>query len=160
MVRWLLALGLALSLVACAPAATPAPPTATPPAPPPAATPAPPTPTPPPKEVVLTAWTIGPEQASHYRADNLVAAAEALNAALAAEGANVRVKVDASFDTSTWDEYRQRFLLAAQAGNAPDIILSGHEDVAPWSEAGFIIPLDELIRKYEAQTDLKDIIPG
>ncbi|HXF68189.1 MAG TPA: extracellular solute-binding protein [Thermoflexus sp.] len=160
MARWLLALGLALSLVACAPAATPAPPTATPAAPPPAATPAPPTPTPPPKEVVLTAWTIGPEQASHYRADNLVAAAEALNAALAAEGANIRVKVDASFDTSTWDEYRQRFLLAAQAGNAPDIILSGHEDVAPWSEAGFIIPLDDLIRKYEAQTGLKDIIPG
>ncbi len=159
MARWLLILGTVLALAACAPAPTPAPPTATPAAPPPAATPAPPTPTPPPTEVVLTAWTIGPEQASHFRADNLVAAAEALNKALEAEGANVRVKVDASFDTSTWDEYRQRFILAAQAGNAPDIILSGHEDTAPWSEAGFIVPLDEWIKKYEAQTGLKDIFP-
>ena len=39
----------------------------------------------------------------------------------------------------------------------PDIILSGHEDVAPWSDNGYIIPLDDLIKKYSATYN--NIIP-
>lgn len=112
-----------------------------------------------PREITLTAWTIGPDEPSFYRRDNLIVAAKVLNTELTAEKATVRVKVDATFDTGTWDDYKQRFILAAQAGKAPDIILSGHEDVAPWSEAGFIISLDDRIQKFWDKT-YKDIIPA
>lgn len=41
-------------------------------------------------------------------------------------------------------------MMAADAGQGPDIILSGHEDIAIWAQAGYIVPLadnaEELIR--------------
>jgi inositol-phosphate transport system substrate-binding protein len=109
--------------------------------------------------ITITAWTIGPDRPSFYRRDNLVDAGRKLNSLLEKEGSNIRVKVEATFDTGTWADYKQKFILSASAGKAPDIILSGHEDVAPWGEAGYIIPLDDLIKKYKDTTDLKDIIP-
>jgi inositol-phosphate transport system substrate-binding protein len=48
--------------------------------------------------------------------------------------------------------------MAAEAKEAPDIILSGHEDIAAWAEAGFIISLDDYIEKYWDHT-YYDIIP-
>lgn len=108
--------------------------------------------------IKLTAWTIGPDEASYYRRDNLIDAAKRLNQDLEALGSNVRVELEATFDTGDWGDYKQKFILAAQAGNAPDIILSGHEDVAPWSEAGYIIPLDDYIQQYWEST-YQDIIP-
>jgi len=113
----------------------------------------------PPEEITLVAWTIGPDEPSFYRRDNLIAAAERLNADLKAAGSNVTVKLEATFDTGDWGDYKQKFVLAAEAGEAPDIILSGHEDVAPWSDAGYIIPLDDYIEQYWEST-YQDIIPA
>ncbi len=113
----------------------------------------------PPQVVKLTAWTIGPDEPSFYRRDNLVDAAKRLNEDLKALGSNVTVELEATFDTGEWGDYKQKFILAAQAGNAPDIILSGHEDVAPWSEAGYIINLDDYIQQYWEST-YQDIIPA
>lgn len=81
------------------------------------------------------------------RAHNIEAAAERLNERLAAEGSDLRVEVEAVIDDTGWGDYKRRFLFAADSGQAPDIILSGHEDVAPWGEAGYIIPLDDMIEK-------------
>jgi inositol-phosphate transport system substrate-binding protein len=109
----------------------------------------------------ITAWTIGPDAPSFYRRDNLVSAAEMLNKELEKEGSGQRVQVEASFESSTsgaaWNDFKQKFTLAAEAGQAPDIILGGHEDLAPWSAAGYVIPLDELIRKYPK--NLEEIYP-
>src|SRR3989442_1462960 len=49
------------------------------------------------QEIVLKAWTIGPDDPSVYRATNLQLAAERLNAELAQAGAPERVKVDTDF---------------------------------------------------------------
>ena len=109
-------------------------------------------------EVKLVAWTIGPDEPSYYRCDNLIDAAERLNKKLEEEGSPYRVKLEATFDTGEWGDYKSKFMMAAKAHKAPDIILSGHEDVAPWSEAGFIIALDDYIAKYKDVYD--DIIPA
>ncbi|HIC88018.1 MAG TPA: extracellular solute-binding protein [Anaerolineae bacterium] len=101
-----------------------------------------------PEEVTIVAWTIGPDDPSFYRAKNLEAAAERLNKKLEAEGANVRVKVEATFDTTSWGDYKKRVLLAFEGKKAPDIVLSGHEDIAPWADAGYILSLDDYIAKY------------
>ncbi|HLJ59927.1 MAG TPA: extracellular solute-binding protein [bacterium] len=109
--------------------------------------------------VHLTAWTIGPDEPSYYRKDNLVSAADALNKQLAAEGSGTRVTLDATFATGggqTWGAYKQRFVLAAQSGKAPDIVATGNEDIAAWAAAGYVIPLDGYVKQYK---QFADVIP-
>ena len=106
--------------------------------------------------VQLTAWTMGPDAPSYNRRDNLVDAATMLNAALEEEGSDARVNVEASFESGgQWADYKQKFVLAAEAGNAPDIVVAGHEDLAPWASAGYVVELDALIQEYP----LDDVIP-
>jgi inositol-phosphate transport system substrate-binding protein len=60
-------------------------------------------------------------------------------------------------DNVGWEDYKTEFVLAADAGEAPDIILSGHEDIGAWAPAGYILPLDDMIPDYEA---FADIVPA
>lgn len=108
--------------------------------------------------VTLTAWTIGPDAPSFYRRDNLVDAAAALNEELEAEGSDQRVVVEASFESGgQWSDYLQKVTLAAESGQAPDIVLAGHENMAPWATAGYVVPLDDLLAKYpDAFADVID----
>jgi inositol-phosphate transport system substrate-binding protein len=96
--------------------------------------------------VRLRAWTMGPDAPSYYRRDNLVDAAAALNAELEAEGSDQRVVVEATFESGgQWADYLQKVTLAFESGQAPDIILAGHENMAPWASAGHVIALDDLL---------------
>jgi inositol-phosphate transport system substrate-binding protein len=108
--------------------------------------------------VKLTAWTIGPDAPSFYRRDNLVSAVAGLNSELEREGAKTKVELDATFESGgQWGDYLQKFTLAAEAKTAPDIVLAGHENFAPWVGPGYVIALDALIKKHEAK--FKDVIP-
>lgn len=98
------------------------------------------------KTVEINVW-VEANNIEAYRAYNIEAAAEILNKQLEAEGSDLRVTVRSLIDDTDWGDYKRRFLFSADAGKAPDIILSGHEDVAPWAEAGFIIPLTDLIEQ-------------
>ncbi len=60
-------------------------------------------------------------------------------------------------DNSGWADYKQEFVLASEAGVAPDIILSGHEDIGAWATAGLIIPLDDMIGMH---AEFEDIVPS
>jgi inositol-phosphate transport system substrate-binding protein len=104
--------------------------------------------TPPPKQdkAAISAWAQA-NNVEEYRAKNIETAAQTLN-----------LKAEAIADSSGWGDYKKKFLLAADSGQAPDIILSGHEDIAPWGQAGYIVPLDDMIN---AKPDAyKDIIPA
>jgi inositol-phosphate transport system substrate-binding protein len=105
----------------------------------------------------MSAWTIGPDAPSYYRRDNLIAALEPLNKAL---GGRPTVELEATFESGgQWGDYLQKFTLAAEAKTAPDIILAGHENLAPWVGPNYIVPLDDLIKKYQNEGGLKDVIP-
>ncbi|MDQ3458716.1 MAG: extracellular solute-binding protein [Deinococcota bacterium] len=104
--------------------------------------------------VTLRAWTIGPDDASITRMTNLQAAVESLNAELEAEGADVRVALDAEFDSTDWDPYLRRVLLAFQSNNAPDIVQASAALIGTWAPAGFIEPLDEYIDQFEQFDDV------
>ena len=107
--------------------------------------------------VKMVAWTIGPDAPSYYRRDNLVSAVEPLNKALAGKPT---VELDATFESGgEWSAYLQKFTLAAEAKTAPDIILAGHENLAPWVGPGYVVPLDDLIKKYQNEGGIKDVIP-
>jgi len=107
--------------------------------------------------VTLQAWTIGPEDASRTRATNLVKAAEELNRILEAEKAPYRVRVETSFETTGWDNYRRRLLLAFQSGQAPDIVQTTHADIGVYAEGGYIVPLEEYLGRYRT---FQDVIPA
>jgi len=110
--------------------------------------------------VKLTAWTIGPDAPSYYRRDNLIAAGETLNKAVSAQNPKTSIQVDATFESGgQWGDYLQKFTLAAEAKTAPDIILAGHENFAPWVGPGYVVPLDDLIKKYQNEGGIKDVIP-
>ena len=57
-------------------------------------------------------------------------------------------------DNEEWGPYKNSFVLASEAGEAVDIILSGHEDVGTWSMSEIIIPLDEYIAQHDEFSDL------
>ena len=107
--------------------------------------------------VTLRAWTIGPDDPSITRMTNLQSAVEQLNAALEAEGADVRVELEASFDSVEWDPYLRRALLAFDSGDAPDIIQAAAFNLIPWQAAGFLEPLDDFIAQYE---QFSDVVPS
>src|SRR5881396_332789 len=102
------------------------------------------------QEIVLKAWTIGPDDPSVYRATNLQAAAERLNAELAQAGAPERVKVETDFWTGQAQQYGQRVLLAFQSGDIPDIVLNGHEFVGRYALGGYIRPLNDFLAAHQA----------
>lgn len=107
-----------------------------------------------PASITITAW-VQANQIEEYRAKNLVTAGERLTKEL---GGKTTVKVEAVPDSAGWGDYKKKVLLAFEGKTAPDIILSGHEDVAPWSENSYILPLDDLIKKYSSTYD--NIIPA
>ncbi len=101
-------------------------------------------------EITIKVWTIGPDPPSEYRLKNFQIAADMLNKWLAALGSKVRVKIDGQFFVRPveWGEYKNKFYLAYKSGKAPDIYLTGHEDVGFLAANGYIIPLDDYIKEY------------
>lgn len=94
----------------------------------------------------ISAWAQA-NNVEEFRATNIETGAESLG-----------LKAEAIADSTGWGDYKKKFLLASDSSQAPDIILSGHEDIAPWGQAGYIIPLDEMIAANPETYD--DIIPA
>lgn len=109
-----------------------------------------------PRTVTLKVWTMGPDNPSITRFTNIQTAAERLNAELRREGAGVQVKVEGSFDTTNWDSYLRRALLAFQGGDAPDIFQVQGFLIPTWAAGGFLAPLDDQIPKY---SQFSDVVP-
>ena len=63
------------------------------------------------------------------RCDNLTAAVDAVNAELEASDDNRRITLETIQDDTGWGDYKTEFELASDAGEAPDIIVSGHEHI-------------------------------
>ncbi len=91
------------------------------------------------------------------RCNNLLKAVAAANQALEAAGDTRRVVVETIQDNADWGDYRTEFELASDSGQAPDIIVSGHEDIGAWAPAGLIIDLTDMIAQYP---EFDDVIPS
>jgi len=111
------------------------------------------------KTITITAWTVGPDNPSYYRFENLKAAVERLNKILEDSGADIRVKLEGFFNTTGWDDFKQKVVFGFQAKQKFDILCSGHDDIGAWAKAGYIIPLDDYIKKYWDEV-YYDIIPS
>ena len=111
------------------------------------------------KEVVITAWTVGPDNPSFYRFDNLKTAVERLNKILKAAGSDLRVKLEGYFDTTSWSDFKQKVVFGFQSKQKVDIICSGHDDLGAWANAGYLLELDDFVKEYWDST-YYDIIPS
>jgi inositol-phosphate transport system substrate-binding protein len=96
------------------------------------------------KDFTITVWSGGTSDPEHYRVDNIKLAAEQLQREAQAEGKDLKIKVDARV-FNDWDSFKQAFTLAAQSKTGPNIVVSGHEDIAAWSQAGLLRPVEELV---------------
>ena len=68
-----------------------------------------------------------------------------LNAQLEEEGDARRVTLELICDNPGWGPYKQEFVLASDAGEAPDIYVAGHEDIGSLSAAGYIVDLTDMV---------------
>lgn len=107
--------------------------------------------------VVIKAWTIGPDNPSVTRFNNLTTAAERLNADLNREGAGFQIRVEGFFDTVGWDSYLRRVLLGFQSSDGPDIVQANGSLAATWADAGFIIAMDSYVPRYR---QFADVVPA
>lgn len=105
-----------------------------------------------PREVKITLWARANE-VEHMRADAAYDAVKLLNEELKKEGSDVTVVVEANYENPSWGDYKKKFTLAADAGEGPDIILSGHEDIPVWANAEYIMPLADNV------SDVKKLFP-
>jgi len=84
-----------------------------------------------------------------WRCDNFAEVEEQVEAEL-----GIDINLTLIQDNIDWGDYKQEFVLASEAGQAVDIILSGHEDIGAWAPAGLILPLDDMIEGHEEFADV------
>jgi len=91
------------------------------------------------------------------RCNNLLKGVVAANDQLAADGDDRRVEVQIIQDNKDWGDYLTEFELASSAGEAPDIIVSGHELIGTWATSGIITDITDQIGDYP---EFDDMIPS
>jgi inositol-phosphate transport system substrate-binding protein len=96
------------------------------------------------KDVTVSVWAGGTGPNETFRVDNIEVAAGLLERQHAVTGDDLHIKVEKKV-YPTWDDFKQAVTLAAQAGKAPDIVVTGHEDIAPWAQSGIIVPAEDYL---------------
>jgi inositol-phosphate transport system substrate-binding protein len=114
--------------------------------------------TPAPKEITISVWAYAGNELELWRGKAIAEAAKRLNKDLEITGSPVRVKVDVVCEPVSWADFKKKFTMAMEAEKGPDIFCTGHEDIAAYYEAGWIIPLDDYIAKYPEIYD--DVFPA
>lgn len=92
------------------------------------------------------------------RCNNLVSAVGAANVALAQMGDDRRIDLEIIQDNKDWGEYKTEFELASDAGEAPDIVCSGHEHMGDWAPAGLLVDVTDMIGDYPEFADVIDAL--
>jgi len=108
------------------------------------------------KEVTISVWA-NQGATENYRIDAIKLAANLLEQEYSVRGEDLKINVEGKIFTS-WSEFKQAVTLAAEAGTAPNIVVSGHEDIAPWSQAGLIVPIEDYL-DFDSWP-LNDIFPN
>jgi inositol-phosphate transport system substrate-binding protein len=83
-----------------------------------------------------------------WRCNNLLFDVAAVNADLEAAGDLRRVVVETIQDNTGFGDIMQEFALAFEDGQAPDIVLTGHEFIGTEATAGRILSIESMIADY------------
>jgi len=96
------------------------------------------------QNVTISIWSGGTGPNDNYRVDAIEMAADILERERAIAGEDLNIIVEKKVYPG-WDDFKQALTLAAEAGNAPNIVVTGHEDIAPWSQSGLIVPAEDYL---------------
>ncbi|MEL6204402.1 MAG: extracellular solute-binding protein [Pseudomonadota bacterium] len=97
------------------------------------------------QEYNISVWAGGSNPADSYRWEAIELAADLYEREAAIRGQEVEINVDYKFEFGGWGEFKQAVTLAAEAGDAPEIVVTSHLDIAPWSQAGYIVPAEDYL---------------
>ncbi|MDD9740665.1 MULTISPECIES: ABC transporter substrate-binding protein [Marinovum] len=97
------------------------------------------------EDITITVWAGGSNDSDHYRIDNIRIAADMLSREAAIRGEELNITVEGKRDFDGWDGFKQAVTLGAEAGNAPNIVVTSHLDIAPWASAGYIVPVEDYV---------------
>jgi inositol-phosphate transport system substrate-binding protein len=97
-------------------------------------------------EMEIVVWAPA-DQNERYRFEAVALAANVLNEELKIEERDIQVTVSSRTfaGSQTWQQLKQGFALAVEAGEGPHIIVGGHEDIPVWGSAGLIVPIEEYV---------------
>ena len=93
----------------------------------------------------ITVWAGGSNDADIYRVEAIEMAADILEREMAILGEEVNIEVDGRIDFGSWDEFKQAVTLGVESGTGPNIVVTSHGDIAPWSSAGIIRPVEDYV---------------
>ncbi|WP_420583570.1 ABC transporter substrate-binding protein [Ruegeria sp.] len=110
------------------------------------------------EDVTITVWAGGSNDADAYRIHAIEIAADMLEREAEIEGRELNITVEGKRDFGGWEEFKQGVTLAAEAGTAPNIVVTSHLDIAPWSQAGYIVPAEDYL-DFDAWP-LNDLYPN
>ena len=96
------------------------------------------------QDVSISVWAGGTGPNDVYRLDAIEIAAGLLTREAAIQGKTLNIKVEKKAYPG-WDDFKQAVTLSAEAGRAPDIVVTGHEDIAPWAQSGLIVPIENYV---------------
>lgn len=93
----------------------------------------------------ISVWSGGSSEADSYRWEAIEMAADILEREASIRGENISITIDYMWEFGGWAEFKQAVTLAAEAGDAPEIVVTSHLDIAPWSQAGYIVPVEDYL---------------
>lgn len=96
------------------------------------------------KDHKITVWAGGTAENGSYRYEAIEMAADILEREAAVRGEELNITIEHQAWNS-WNDFKQAVTLAAEAGNAPNIIVAGHEDIGPWSQSGLLRPVEDYV---------------
>lgn len=97
------------------------------------------------EDVTIKVWAGGSNDSDSYRIDAIAIAADMLEREYAILGEELNITVEGKRDFGGWADFKQAVTLAAEAGTAPNVVVTSHLDIAPWSAAGYIVPMEDYI---------------
>ena len=96
------------------------------------------------KDVTISVWAGGTGPNDTYRVDAIDIAADLLEREAAIRGEELNITIEKTTYPG-WPDFKQALTLSAEAGTAPNIVVSGHEDIAPWAQSGLIVPVEDYV---------------
>ncbi|WP_373236302.1 extracellular solute-binding protein [Cohaesibacter celericrescens] len=97
------------------------------------------------KDFNISVWAGGSNDNDSYRADAIEMAADIYMREAAIRGEDITINVEKKLFNDGWDNFKQAVTLAAESKTAPNIIVTSHVDIAPWSQSGLIRPIEDYI---------------
>ena len=109
------------------------------------------------KDVTIAVSAGGTGPNDNYRVDAIDIAADILEREAAIRGEELNIIVEKTVFAG-WPDFKQALTLAAEAGKAPNIVVTGHEDIGPWAQSGLVVPVEDYV-DFDAWP-LNDIFPN